>query len=114
MVMALSTASSPTRPARVIVDGAELCALVCAAPAGVHRALLVSHADESTRMAVAFAAAAVPLLAVATAHLLSRTSGIPGLAEHPEPFGTLGVAVSVLEVAAAIVAMRQPNPRRHR
>lgn len=137
MVMTVLTASSSTRPSRVTVDDAELCALVCAASAGVHGALVVPHAGESTRLAVAFAVAAVALalaavgqalmptpvvsaatsallLAVATAYLMSRTSGIPGLTEHLEPFDILGVAVSVLEVAAALVAVRQTNPRRHR
>ena len=59
------------------------------------------------------AAVACLLLAVATAYLLSRTTGIPGLTEHPEPFDTLGTLVSLAEVAAAVVAVRQPNPRRH-
>jgi hypothetical protein len=54
------------------------------------------------------------LLTVAIAYLLSRTSGIPGLTEHREPFDTLGVAVSGLELVAAVVAVRRPNPRRHR
>lgn len=138
IVMALSTTSSSTVAlSPVNVGGADLCAVVCAASAGVHGALVIPHAGESTRMAVAFslatvaltiaalgsalmptpvglAMAAALLLAVASAYLLSRTSGIPGLTEHPEPFETLGVAVSVVEVAAAVVAVRQPNPRRHR
>ena len=54
------------------------------------------------------------LLAVATAYLLSRTSGIPGFTEHPEPFDTFGATTSVAEVTAAIVAWRQPHQRRHR
>jgi hypothetical protein len=138
MVMALSTASSLTsRSSRVNVRGAHLCAMACAVSAGVHGALVVPHAGESTRMAVAFvvgtvalalaalglalmptpavsAATAALLLGVAMAYLLSRTGGIPGLTEHPEPFDTLGVALSVLEVATAGVAVPQPNPRRTR
>ena len=62
---------------------------------------------------VVSATVAALLLAVATAYLLSRTSRVPGLTEHPEPFDTLGVAVSLLEVAAASVVVRQLNPRRH-
>lgn len=136
--MALSTISSSTPVStRVNIDGAELCALVCAGSAGVHGALVVPHVSESTSMAVAFAAATVALviaalaqvmvpspavsatvatllLAVATAYLLSRTSGIPGFTEHPEPFDTLGATTSVAEVAASIVAWRQIHQRRHR
>jgi hypothetical protein len=136
MNMALSTSSSST-PAtlRVDVEGAHLCAVACAASAGVHGALVVPHAGESTSMAVAFAAATVALalaalgqalgpppvvsaavsallLAVAAGYLMSRTSGIPGLTEHPEPFEPVGVAISLLETAAAVVAGRQLNPRR--
>jgi len=137
MVMAPSTTSSSTAaPPRVNVDGADACALVCAGSAGVHGALVTPHASESTQMAVAFglatvalavaalgralvpnpavsAAVAVLLLTVATAYLLSRTTGIPGLTEHPEPFDPLGTVLSCLEVAAAVVGMRQPNSRRH-
>lgn len=116
---------------------ADVCALVCAASAGVHGALVVPHAAESTLMAAAFAlatvalaiaalemalaprpaasaAVAVLLLLVAAAYVLSRTSGIPGLTEHPESFDTLGVGTSVLEVAAAVVAVRHLNRRRSR
>jgi hypothetical protein len=59
-------------------------------------------------------AAAVLLLTTATAYLMSRTNGIPWLTEHPEPFDTLGVVTSLTEAAAAVVVLRQPNPRRHR
>jgi hypothetical protein len=59
-------------------------------------------------------AAATLLLAVAAAYLLSRASGIPGFTEHPEPFDPLGATTSLLEVAAAIVAWRQPHQRRNR
>lgn len=136
--MALSTASSSTPAStRVNIDGAGFCALVCAGSAGVHGALVVPHANESAPMAIAFgvaagalviaafaqafvpspagsAAVAALLLAVAAAYLLSRTSGIPGFTEHPEPFEPLGATTSLAEVAAAIVAWRQPHPRRHR
>ena len=135
--MALSTTSSATRVwSRVNVDDAGFCALVCAASAGVHGALVVPHAGESAPMAMAFALATVVLaiaalgealiptpvvsatvaallLTLATAYLLSRTSGIPGLTEHPEPFDTVGVAISCLELGATFVAARQANPRRH-
>lgn len=135
--MTLSTTSSSTPAAeRVNAVAGDFCALVCAVSAGVHGALVIPHADESTALAVAFAAATVALaiaalgealvatpgvsvmvgallLAMATAYLLSRTSGIPGLTQHPEPFDPLGVALSLLEVAAATVALRQTHPRRH-
>jgi len=58
-------------------------------------------------------AAAALLFAVAGAYLLSRTSGVPGLAAHPEPFDRLGAAISLLEVAAAVVGVRRLKPRRH-
>jgi hypothetical protein len=136
--MALSTASSSALvPSRVTDGPAAFCAVVCAASAGVHGALVVPHARESTQIAAAFTlvtaalaiaafgvamtpnrvvstATAVLLVSTATAYLLSRTSGIPWLTEHPEPFDTLGVVTSFLEVAAAVVTLRQPNPRRHR
>lgn len=136
-VMALSTASS-SRPGALGDAGIDTVfgAVVCAASAGVHGALVVPHARESTLMALAFAfatvalagaalslalipgpaisaAAAALLFAVAGAYLLSRTSGIPGLVAHPEPFDTLGTTVSLLEAAAAIVAVRQTTARRH-
>jgi hypothetical protein len=60
------------------------------------------------------AAGAALLLAVATAYVLSRTTGIPGLTEHTEPFDALGTVVSLLEVAAAVTAVRQVNRRRTR
>lgn len=67
-----------------------------------------------TPSSVVSATAAALLLTLPTACLLSRTRGIPGLTERPEPFDTLGVAVSLVEVAAAVVAVRQLNSRRHR
>lgn len=138
-VMAPSSVSSSTAASRITVGATDLCALACAASAGVHGALVAPHASEAAPMAVAFVlvttglaiaalglalqpspntstASAALLVAVATAYLLSRTTGIPGLTDHPEPFDALGVAVSTLEVAAAVVAVvavRQLNPRRH-
>jgi hypothetical protein len=133
--MALTTTSSFAAPG-IRTRPRDLCALVCAASAGVHGALVVPHAHESVRLAVAFAAAAVALaiaavglvtvparttdpavallLTVALAYLLSRTSGLPVLAERPEPLDPVGAALTFLEAAAAAVALRSPNPRRHR
>jgi hypothetical protein len=135
--MTLSTPPSSAPPAAwVNVADSDACAAVCAASAGVHAALILPHAHESTRLAVAFSLAtvalvlasvalahgptpavagmaAVLLLGVAAAYLLSRTAGIPGLTEHPEPLDPVGVVTSCLELAAAVVAVRRPNPRRH-
>jgi hypothetical protein len=135
--MAISTASSSRRVAlRATGIDTVFGAVVCAASAGVHGALIVPHARESTLMGLAFAFATVALagaalslalipspaisaavaallFAIAGTYLLSRTSGIPGLAAHPEPFDTLGTTVSLLEAAAAIVAVRKTTSRRH-
>jgi hypothetical protein len=137
MFMTLSTPSSSVPTAsRVNIADNDICAGLCAAAAGVHVALVVPRAHESMRVAVAFllvtvalvvaslaealgptpvgsAAVATLLLAVATAYLLSRTAGIPGLIEHPEPFDPVGVVISCLELVAAVLAVRQINPRRH-
>ncbi len=136
MVMTLSTTpSSAAHTARVNLTGAELCAALCAVSAGVHAALVGPHAHESRLLALMFglsafalalaaigqvlaptpvmgAAVAALLLAVTGAYLMSRTTGLPGLA-HQEPFDALGVVISGLELAAAAVAMRQLSPRRH-
>jgi hypothetical protein len=98
--MALSTTPSEAASARVTVEGSALCAVVRAASAGVHGPLVS-------------AAVACLLIAVALAYLLSRTTGIPGLTEHQEPFDTFGAVVSLLEVAAAVMAVRRSNPRRY-
>jgi hypothetical protein len=141
--MALSTttppcaASSDPGTRRIGATGHDLAALVCAVSAGVHGALVAPHFGESTAMGAAFAvstvalalaalgealeagpavsvAVAVLLVGTAVAYLLSRTTGIPGLTEHPETFDTLGTAVSVLEVAGAALAVVHLNPRRNR
>ncbi len=129
MPVTLSTTPSsavPERPVNAPTRAADVAALVCATSAGVHAGLVMPHAEESTRMAVAFAistallalaavalavrpgpevsvATAVLLLGVAAAYLLSRTTGIPGLTTHREPFDALGVLVTSLEVAGALV-----------
>lgn len=136
--MTLSPASPAARAtSRVNVADSDVCALGCAVSAGVHGALVQPHAEESTRLAVAFllgavalgmaavamaldptpavsGAVAILLLAVAAAYLLSRTTGISGLTQHQEPFDVLGVVISSLELVAAVVAVRHANPRRHR
>ena len=140
MVLSTTPSSASAEPrvnAREHRWDADLCAVVCAASAGVHGALVAPHAAESSRMAAAFALATVALavaalemalaprpevaaavaallLLVAVAYVLSRTSGIPGLTEHPESFDPLGVGTSLLEVTAAVVAVRHLNRRRSR
>ena len=136
----LST-TAPSAPSstvrRALPQAADLGALVCALSAGVHGALVVPHADVSARIAVGFAlttvavaigavalvvrpgpkttaAVAALLFLLAGAYLLSRTSGIPGLVDHREPFDPLGSAVSLLEVAAATSLWGPLNSRRNR
>lgn len=114
----------------VVNDLADVCALVCAGSAGVHAALVVPHARESTTLAVAFALTALVLaviavrhvvapspavtlvgagvlLAVATAYLLSRTTGLPVLTHHIEPFDLFGTVVSLVEATTAAAVVRQ-------
>ena len=71
--MTLST-SAPASSRLVSGRTADLCALACAGSAGVHGALVVPHAEESTPMAAAFVAAAVAL-AMAAAAVAMRPLG---------------------------------------
>ncbi len=132
-----ATPSSPPAVRRLGAPAADLTALVCALSAGVHGALVGPHLEESGAMAVAFVvataalgiaavgealaptpgvsvAAAVLLAGTAAMYLLARTTGIPVLTDDPEPFDSLGIAVSVLEVAGAALAVLHLNPRRNR
>lgn len=122
---------------RIDATAADLTAIVCAVSAGVHGALIGPHLEESGAMAVAFlvataalgiaaalealaptpgisVAAAVLLAGTAAAYLLARTTGIPVLTTHPEPFDALGVATSALELVGALLALVYLNPRRNR
>ncbi|MGH3361801.1 MAG: hypothetical protein ACRDOM_05010 [Nocardioides sp.] len=133
VILSTSSSSAPPRSSVNALD-VEFPTLVCAASAGVHGALVVPHAHESPALGVAFAVAALALAAaavsqavfisqaarvavpalllmVAGAYLLSRTTGIPALTVHPEPFDALGAAISSLEVAAAVVMLRPPTRR---
>ena len=134
--MALTT--TPTvAPLRVDVRRTNLAALVCAVSAGTHAALVVPHLHESLPLAVGFALAAAALavaalaqavtpsgpvtkavaallLTLALAYVLSRTTGLPGLVDRPESWDPVGVPLALTEAAAALLAVRQPNPRRHR
>jgi hypothetical protein len=101
-------------------------ALVCAASAGIHAALVPEHYQEGgLRLGGAFALSAlllgvsavlvarstmtalpvVVLLGTALAYLLSRTSGIPLLIDEPEALDALGLVTTVAEVVAATVAV---------
>ena len=128
MAVTLSTTPSSAATERPVnAWAADATALICATSAGVHAGLVMPHAEESVRMAVAFAiatvalaatavvmavrprpdvaaATAVLLLGVAAAYVLSRTTGIPGLTTHPEPVDVLGVLVTSLEVSGAVLA----------
>jgi hypothetical protein len=134
MGMALSTQpSSPAAALRVNAAASTVCAVVCVASAGVHGVLVVPHAHESIRLAVAFAvctvafvaasvaltvspgplasgAAAALLVAVAAAYVASRTSGIPGLVDDPEELDPVGVVISCLEVVGAVAGTRRAAP----
>lgn len=135
MAVTLSTSPSSRAAPPAVNDVADVCALVCAGSAGVHAALVVSHARESTALAGAFAltalvlaglalghvvapspaaslAGAGVLLAVATAYVLSRTTGLALLTHHIEPFDPFGSVVSLVEATTAAVVVRQLS-RRH-
>lgn len=101
----------------------------CAGSAGAHAVLTLPHLGESLSLGVAFAVAAVALAAAAlavrdprfdtwaprasacllagtaTAYVLSRTTGIPGLVPQPEPLDALGLATLVAELTAAVAAL---------
>jgi len=109
-----------------------LVALVCAASAGIHAALVPEHYQEGgLRLGGAFALSAlllgvaavlvsrgtrtalpvVVLLGTALAYLLSRTTGIPLLIDEPEEPDVLGLVTTVAEVVAAAVAVLAPHNR---
>jgi hypothetical protein len=130
-----STASSAADAVRVNGPLRSGVALVCALAAGVHLGLVPEHLEESVGLGSGFVVAAVllaaaaaavrrtedpltvsvvglVLLLVAGAYLLSRTTGIPGLIARPESPDPLGIAVSLLEAAAALACLRL-NPMRN-
>ena len=115
------------RPHSVLGD--LLVLIGCAFSAGIHFALVPSHADESARLGVAFGIAGILLLALpltafmrprsavaalATAsllasllgaYLLSRSAGLPGLGHGAEPFDAIGVLTKLVELAALLASL---------
>ena len=104
----------------------DAVAVVCAASAGVHAALVPEHLRDGTLIGAAFALSAlllaaaalrvrtcpttaswvaVVLLAVGGSYLFSRTSGIPLLIPDPEPVDPVGTLTSLAEVAAAVAVL---------
>jgi hypothetical protein len=112
-------------------------ALICAASAGVHVALLPAHLHEAPLLGVAFAVdgallalaavavtdtrlapratlpTAVLLFTTAVGYLLSRTTGLPLLVREPEPLEGLGLFITVAELAGAacLLAASRREPR---
>jgi hypothetical protein len=112
----------------------------CAAGAGIHAGLVPEHLREEPRLGVAFAIAALALLATGTAIVLrpmnrqlawiaalmlggviaayvaSRTTGIPLLAPDPEALDWVGIAAISIELPGLCCALwlAQPIGRRRR
>ena len=103
---------------------------VCAASAGVHAGIVPEHFTEAgPRLATVFAgtaallllaaactsrprydawapaAAAVLLIAIAVAYLLSRTAGLPGLIGDAEAVDPIGLVTSVGELLGAFAGI---------
>jgi hypothetical protein len=108
-------------------------ALVCAASAGVHAALVPTHLREGTLIGAAFVLSVVllasaalwvrtargpayrvaaVLLGTAGCYLLSRTTGLPWLIPDPEPVDAVGTLTSLAEVAAAVAVLGLPRIRK--
>ena len=100
--------------------------IACAFSAGIHFALMPSHADESAALGAGFAVAGLLLLAfglvvfmqphssaaalttavllalLLAVYLLSRTAGLPGVGHGPEPFDALGLLTKLAELGALL------------
>jgi hypothetical protein len=126
---------SIVEPGRARVNAAvrDAIALVCAASAGVHAALVPAHLREGAPIGAAFAlsvlllaaaalrvrttpraaySVAAVLLGVAGCYFLSRTTGIPLLIPDPEPVDIVGTLTSLAEVAAAVAVLGLPRIRK--
>jgi hypothetical protein len=77
------------------------------APADTNLVMALSTASGSAHRSQVVDGA--PLCAL----VCTASAGVPGRTDYAEPFHTLGEAVSVMEVAAAIAAVRRPDLRRH-
>jgi hypothetical protein len=114
-----------------------LVCIVCSGSAGVHAALVPDHYREAgLGLAAAFALAAVALAVaavllrsarrdrrvplacvvilcgVAAAYVLSRTTGIPFLIDHPEAPDPVGLCTTAAEVVAALLLVVSLRPAR--
>ena len=129
--MNVSDSSSVVAPAWAVDDAVRaVTALVCAASAGLHLALVPAHYHEAgLLLAAAFAVSAVllgvsalllrrapgrgwtdllpplALAGVAACYVLSRTTGIPLLIPAPEENDLLGSVTTIAEVTAAAAAV---------
>lgn len=129
------SAVSTVDPVRAGVHGAvrDGVAIVCAASAGVHAALVPAHLHEGPLIGAAFALSvlllaaaalrvrtssgpaywvAAVLLGVAACYLLSRTTGLPLLIPEPEPVDLLGTVTSLAEVAAGVAVLGLSRTRK--
>ena len=103
--------------------------IACAFSAGIHFALMPSHADESAALGAGFAVAGLLLLAfglvvfmqphsaaaalttavllalLLAVYLLSRTAGLPGFGHGPEAFDALGLLTKLAELGALLAAI---------
>jgi hypothetical protein len=119
-----SSARHPANVASAVVVAA------CAASAGAHAALVPAHLGHEPALGLAFVAAAVVTLAVSAvltfrpdsaaaghlaalvlaaliaAYAVSVTTGIPALADEPEPVDLVGLATKAVEALGLVFALQ--------
>jgi drug/metabolite transporter (DMT)-like permease len=109
----------------------NLLIAACAVSAGVHAGLVPEHLSEDPKLGVAFALAAVLLVALVLALVrsdqpaapaalllgvlilsygMSRTVGLPLAREHTEPFDALGVVTQAVQAVGLVAALRLREP----